>query len=71
MKKVTVHHYLVWDHQQGRNFVPPSKATLSRIELDRGTIVPGTAEQVDAGALDGRGRYAPSAEAGAEAGGAA
>ena len=67
MKKVTVHHYLVWDHQQGRNFVPSSKGTLARIELDRGTILPGTAEVVDACALDGRGRYAPVVEAGGAA----
>lgn len=67
MKTVTVHHYLVWDHREGRNFVPPSKGTLSRIELDGGTIVPGTAEQVDARALDGRGRYAPATEAGGAA----
>lgn len=59
METVTVHHYLVWDHQHGRNFVPPKKGTLARIELDRGKIVPGTAELVDASALDGRGRYEP------------
>lgn len=67
MKKVTVHHYLVWDHQQGRNFVPSRKGTLARIELDGGTILPGTAEVVDAHALDARGRYAPGAEMGGAA----
>lgn len=59
MEKVTVHQYLVWDHQRGRNFVPRAKGTLARIALDRGKILPGTAELVDAAAVDGRGRYAP------------
>lgn len=61
MAKVTVHHYLVWDHQRGRSAMAPMKATLERIRMVGGKILPGTAEQVDAAALDGRSRYVPAA----------
>ena len=69
MATVTVHHYLVWDHQRGRSAIPPMKATPERIRLVGGKILPGTAEQVDASALDGRSRYLP--DVGADASGAA
>jgi hypothetical protein len=59
MPTVTVHNYLVWDHQNGRSVIPPMKGTLERIELVGGRIVPGTAEQVEVSALDGRSRYLP------------
>ena len=66
MTKVTVHHYLVWDHQRGRSAMPPMKATLERIKAIGGKVLPGTAEQVDASALDARSRYVPKAAAGLE-----
>lgn len=59
MPKVTVHHYLVWDHQRGRSVIPPMKSTVERIALVSGKIVPGTAEQVEVAALDGKSRYLP------------
>ncbi len=59
MATVTVHHYLVWDHQRGRSAIPPMKATPERIRSVGGRILPGTAEQVDASSLDGRSRYLP------------
>jgi hypothetical protein len=61
MAKVTVHNYRVWDHQRGRSVSPPMKGTVERIESIGGKIVPGTAEQVEASALDGRSRYLPQA----------
>jgi hypothetical protein len=63
MAKVTVHNYLLWDHQRGRSVSPPVKGTLERIEAIGGKVVPGTAEQVEASALDGRSRYTPQAPA--------
>jgi hypothetical protein len=61
MATVTVHNYLVWDHQRGRSVMPPVKGTIERIELVSGKIVPGTAEQVEISAVD-EGRYAPQPE---------
>lgn len=55
----TVHNYIVWDHQRGRSVIPPIKGTAERIERIGGKIVPGTAEQVEASALDARCCYFP------------
>jgi hypothetical protein len=63
MATVTVHSYLVWDHQRGRSATAPMKATLERIRMVGGKVLPGTAEQVDVAALDARSRYAPKAAA--------
>jgi hypothetical protein len=59
MSKVTVHQYLIWDHQNGRSIVPPWKITVDGIERVGGKIRPGTAEDVDLSALDGKGRFLP------------
>ena len=59
MAKVAVHNYLVWDHQRGRSVIPPVKGTVERIDQVGGKIVPGTAEQVEASALDARCCYLP------------
>lgn len=59
MAKVAVHNYLVWDHQRGRSVIPRVKGTVERIDQVGGRIVPGTAEQVEASALDARCRYLP------------
>jgi hypothetical protein len=59
MEKVTVHEYLTWDHRSGRSVVARAKATVERIGLVGGKVVPGTAEEVDPSALDGGGRYVP------------
>lgn len=68
MAKVAVHNFIVWDHQRGRSFMPPVKGTAERIDLVGGRIVPGTAEQVEASALDARCCYLPrSAEVNAGA----
>lgn len=63
MAKVAVHNYLVWDHLRGRSVSPRMKATVERIEAVGGKIVPGTAEQVEDSALDGRSSYLPQAPA--------
>jgi hypothetical protein len=52
MPKVTVHHFLVWDHQRGCSMMPLAKSTAERIELVGGKVVPGTAEDIDVSALD-------------------
>lgn len=62
MEKVTVHQYLTWDHQNGRSVASQAKATAERIQFVGGKIVPGTGEEVDPAALDGRGRYLPQAD---------
>jgi hypothetical protein len=59
MATVTVHHYLIWDRQNGRSVKPAMKTTIERIDLVGGKLVPGTGEEVDVSALDARGRYLP------------
>lgn len=61
MATVAVHNYLVWDHQRGRSVIPRVKGTAERIDQVGGRIVPGTAEQVEASALDARCCYLPGA----------
>lgn len=60
MTKVTVYSYLTWDHQRGRSVMPSMKSTAARIALVGGRIVPGSAEEVDASAVDERGCYRPA-----------
>jgi len=60
---VRVHHFSVWDHLAGKTVIQPLKSTEERITDIGGTIVPGTAQEVDAAALDSHGRYTPTEKA--------
>jgi hypothetical protein len=57
MPKVTVHQYLLWDHQNGRSVISPWKVTVDGIERVGGKLCPGTAEEVDLSELDANGRF--------------
>jgi hypothetical protein len=56
---VTVHHFKVWDQMRGDHIVPPLKSPAERIKQIGGTIIPGTAEDVESSVLDADGRYDP------------
>jgi hypothetical protein len=59
--KIVVHHFQVWDQMRGEFVVPPLKSPAARIiEQAKGQIIAGTAEEVDASALDQHGRYDPA-----------
>jgi DNA-binding cell septation regulator SpoVG len=57
--KVTVHHFRVYDGIKDVFIVPVRKSTADRIARIRGEIIQGSAEQVDAAALDQHERYDP------------
>jgi hypothetical protein len=56
---IMVYHFEVWNHARGENIVLPLKCDADLIERVGGTILPGTGEEVDVGALDVAGRYDP------------
>jgi hypothetical protein len=56
---VTVHHFRVWDYRRDKYVNQPLKTTAERIRQVKGEIIPGTAEDVAASALDPEGRYDP------------
>jgi hypothetical protein len=56
---VTVYHFRVWDQQKGESVVPRRKSTAERIRDLGGTIVAGSAEEVDEAKLDLERRYDP------------
>ena len=57
---VTVQHYRRWDISSGDWKVSPFKATAEFIQASGGEPIPGTAEQVEASALDARAGISPS-----------
>jgi hypothetical protein len=57
---VMVYHFEVWNHGRGENIVLPHKCDANFIEQVGGTILHGTGEEVDPGALDAAGRYDPN-----------
>ena len=57
---MTVYSFEVWDQQQGAYIAQRLKSPAARIErIARARIIIGTAEEVDASALDPQGRYNP------------
>ena len=57
---VTVHSFEVWDAREDGYVAQRLKSPVARIEMIRkATIIPGTAEEVDASTLDAQGRYEP------------
>jgi hypothetical protein len=57
---VTVYSFEVWDPQQGAYIAQRLKSPAARIErIAKARIIVGTAEEVDAAALDPQGRYNP------------
>jgi hypothetical protein len=56
---VTVHNFRYWDCMRSEYVVDRLKATVERIEMAGGELVPGTAEQVSLWSLDKHGRYKP------------
>ena len=59
--RVVVHHFRVYDAASDSWIVPSRKSPVERIERIRGTIIAGTAEEVDRSALDEHDRYDPQA----------
>ena len=64
---VMVYHFEVWNYARGENIVLQLKGDVDLIERVGGTILPGTGEEVDVGALDAAGRYAPQSTVGKDA----
>jgi hypothetical protein len=56
---VTVYHFRAWNPGTDEYIVPDRKSPAERIERIGGTILPGTAEEVEDSVLDEHGRYEP------------
>jgi hypothetical protein len=56
---VKVHHFKIWNQSKGDWEIPPSKRTSRSIIELNGTILPGSAEEIDPDQLDSQGRFFP------------
>src|ERR1700674_195861 len=59
LKSVVVHNYTILDTKTAEPKPGPGKRTAEKIEQNKHTIVPGTADAVDAHLIDDTGKYRP------------
>jgi hypothetical protein len=62
MAKVTVYRFTKFDITDGNFKEPPSYASLETIKQIKGTVLEGSAIEIEEAMLDGNGMYKPEAE---------